>query len=81
MVSNFGIYSVCLLIAFYNYSSGVHSYNNTLTVLRLKLVGRISVTADGPQRARLPIRPTATLQSCLWLPSLPGFRLRFFIAM
>ena len=39
----------------------------------------ISLTADGPQRARLPIPPTATLLSCLWslkiFPSLPASRL------
>ena len=42
----------------------------------------ISLTADGPQRARLPIPPTATLQSCLWSrrisPSLLGSRLTSF---
>ena len=27
----------------------------------------ISLTADGSQRARLPIPPTATVPSCLWL--------------
>ena len=42
--------------------------------------------SDGPQRARLPIPPAAaTFPSCLlWslriFPSLPGSRLRFFIA-
>ena len=39
-------------------------------------------TADGPQRARLPIPPTATLPSCLRsrriFPSLPGSRLTNF---
>ena len=43
---------------------------------------RISLMADGPQRARLPIPPTATLPSCLWsrriFPSLPGCRLKDF---
>ena len=38
-----------------------------------------SLVADMPQRARLPIPPTARLQSCLWtlrvFPSLPGSRL------
>ena len=43
----------------------------------------ISLTADGPQRARLSIPPTtAKLPSCLWLrrlfPSLPGSRLSNF---
>ena len=42
----------------------------------------ISRTADGPQRARLPIPPSVTLPACLWslrnFPSLPGSRLRFF---
>ena len=36
----------------------------------------ISLTADEPQRARLPIPSTATLPSCMWFimifPSLPG---------
>ena len=40
--------------------------------------------ADGPQRARLPIPPTATLPSCLWslriFPSFPGSRLTFFLS-
>ena len=39
----------------------------------------ISLTVDGPQRARLPIPPIATLLSCLWsrriLPSPPGSHL------
>ena len=39
----------------------------------------IPLTTDGPQRARLPIRPTATLPYCLWslriFPSLPVSRL------
>ena len=38
--------------------------------------------ADGPQRARLLVPPTATLLSCLWsrriFPSLPGSRLMIF---
>ena len=38
--------------------------------------------ANGPQCVRLPIPPTATLPSCLWLPrifpSLPGSRLTIF---
>ena len=42
----------------------------------------ISLTADGPQRARLPIPPTVTSPSCLWsrriFPSLPGSRLTIF---
>ena len=42
----------------------------------------ISLTADGPQRARLPISPTATLLSCPWslriFPSLLGSRLTIF---
>ena len=44
----------------------------------------ISLMADGPQHARLPIPPTATLPlpSCLWsrriFPSLPGSRLENF---
>ena len=41
--------------------------------------GRLSFTADGPQRARLSIPPTATLPSCLWslrvFPSFHGSRL------
>ena len=48
----------------------------------------VSLKADGPQRARFPVSPTATLPSYLWslslrqiFPSLPGSRLRFFIAM
>ena len=45
----------------------------------------ISLTADGPQRARLSIPLTATLLSCLWsrrfFPSLPGSRLTNFIAI
>ena len=39
----------------------------------------ISLTADGPQHARLPIHPIATLPSCLWslkiFRSLPGSHL------
>ena len=42
----------------------------------------ISLTADGPQRPRLPIPPTVTLPSCQWsrriFPSLPGSRLMSF---
>ena len=45
----------------------------------------ISLTAGGPQRARLPITPTATLPSWLWslwiFPYLLGSRPQFFIAM
>ena len=45
----------------------------------------LSLTAEWPQGARLPIPPTATLPPCLWIlrifPSLPGSRLQFFIAM
>ena len=47
----------------------------------------ISRTVCGPQRARLPIQPTATLSSpsCLWqlrmFPSPPDSRLRIFIVM
>ena len=43
------------------------------------------IMADGSQRARLPIPPTATLPSCLWsrkiFSSLPDSCLRTFIAM
>ena len=43
---------------------------------------RISLVADGPQRARLSIPPTATMPSCLWslriFPSLPCSRLVIF---
>ena len=42
----------------------------------------ISFKADGPQYARLPIRPTAKLPSCRWslriFPSLPGSPPTFF---
>ena len=43
----------------------------------------ISLMADGPQRARIPIPPTATLSSCLlwslrFFPSLPSSRLTNF---
>ena len=42
----------------------------------------ISLTADGAQRARLPVPPIATLPSCLWsrriFPSLPGSSLAIF---
>ena len=45
----------------------------------------ISLTAGGPQRARLPITPTATLPSWLWslwiFPYLLGSRPQLFIAM
>ena len=45
----------------------------------------ISRTTNGPQRARLSIPYTATLPSYLWslriFPSLPGSRLRVFVAM
>ena len=41
-----------------------------------------SLTVDGPQRARLPISPTANLPSCLWsrtiFPSHPGSHLMNF---
>ena len=52
---------------------------------RICLFVCVSLMADGPQRARLPISPTASLPSCLWslrfFPSLPGSRLYdFFIA-
>ena len=44
----------------------------------------ISLTADGSQRARLPIPPIATSPSWLWslsiFPSFPSPRLRAFIA-
>ena len=44
----------------------------------------ISLTADGPQRARLPIPTIATLPSCLWslriFPSLPDSRLTIFLS-
>ena len=50
--------------------------------IRAQLFVCISLTADGPQRARLPIPPTATLLSCLWsrsiFSSLPGSRLMNF---
>ena len=45
----------------------------------------IAITADGLQRASLPISPNATLVSCLRslriFPYLPTFRLRIFISM
>ena len=55
------------------------------TILFFCLFLSISLTADGPQRARSPIPLTATLPSCLWtrrmFPSLPGSRLMNFTAM
>ena len=42
----------------------------------------ISFSADGRQRARLPVPPNTTLPSCLWsrriFPSLPSSRLTIF---
>ena len=38
---------------------------STVVCLSVLFVFCISLTADGPQFARLPIRPTATLPSCL----------------
>ena len=61
-------YRFCLVFVFY--------------ALVLELLFCISFTADGPQRAGLPIPPTATLPSCLWslsiFQSLPGSRLPNF---
>ena len=56
-------------------------YVNILTVRQYvcMYVRIMSLMADGPQRARLPIPRTATLPSCLWslktFPSLSGSRL------
>ncbi|CAN0258176.1 unnamed protein product, partial [Ascophyllum nodosum] len=57
------------------------SHSQRDIVVYLSLLYCISLTADGPQRARLSIPPTVTLPSCLWsrriFPSLPcSFSLR-----
>ena len=52
------------------------SYSSTSNTPKSQLSHCILITADGPQRARSPIPPTATLPSCLWsrrlFPTLPG---------
>ena len=54
----------------------------TVHIQQVAVFVYISLTADGPQRARLPIPPTATLPSCLpsrrIFPSHPGSRLTNF---